>query len=77
MLFDPADRVEASHFVPGSPHVVAALSRSDYERWCGVDDAMMTWLMVPEVQKALHINMAKKSTEHNNLKHVAPQHTDY
>ena len=24
-----------------------------YERWCGVDDAMMTWLMVPEVMEAL------------------------
>ena len=38
-----------------------------YERWCGVDDAMMTWLMVPEVMEALHIRMDKKATEKNNL----------
>eukprot|EP01045_Picozoa_sp_COSAG04_P033466 COSAG04_NODE_6938_length_1225_cov_0.865009_1_plen_92_part_00 len=38
-----------------------------YERWCGVDDAMMTWLMVPEVMEALHIKMDKKATEKNNL----------
>lgn len=38
-----------------------------YERWCGVDDAMMTWLMVPEVMKALNIKLDKKSTEQNNL----------
>ena len=38
-----------------------------YERWCGVDDAMMTWLMVPEVMEALHIRVDKKATEKNNL----------
>lgn len=38
-----------------------------YERWCGVDDAMMTWLAVPEVMKALHVKTDKKGTENNNL----------
>ena len=38
-----------------------------YERWCGVDDAMMTWLGVPEVMEALHIQQDKKGTEKNNL----------
>ena len=42
-------------------------SAGAYERWCGVDDAMMTWLAVPEVMEALHVQADKKGTEKNNL----------
>ena len=48
-----------------------------YERWCGVDDAMMTWLAVPEVMKALHIKTDKKATEHNNLKYEGGSYPPY
>eukprot|EP01047_Picozoa_sp_COSAG01_P061503 COSAG01_NODE_7694_length_3095_cov_2.219553_4_plen_195_part_00 len=48
-----------------------------YERWCGVDDAMMTWLMVPEVMKALNIRLDKKATEHNNLHYEGGSYPPY
>ena len=44
-----------------------SISVGAYERWCGVDDAMMTWLAVPEVMEALHVQADKKGTEKNNL----------
>ena len=43
-----------------------------YERWCGVDDAMMTWLVVPEVMEALHV-AKPKGTEKNNLQCAPPR----
>ena len=37
------------------------------QRWCGVDSAMMTWLGVKSVQKALNVRSDKKASEGNNL----------
>ena len=48
-----------------------------YERGRGVDDAMMTWLMVPEVMKALHVRLDKKATEKNNLRYEGGSYPPY
>lgn len=48
-----------------------------YERWCGVDDAMMTWLGVPDVMKALHVKLDKKATEKNNLNYQGGSYPPY
>lgn len=46
------------------------LPLGEEQRWCGVDNAMMTWLAVPSVMKALHI-AHPKGTERNNLRYTA------
>lgn len=66
MIIRCADQISVS--VYGSASCLAC-NVGAYERWCGVDDAMMTWLGVPEVMDALHIQTDKKGTEKNNLKY--------
>lgn len=56
-----------------------AMELGAYERWCGVDEAMMTWLEVPEVMEALHV-AKPKGTERNNLAYQGgsyPPYTDH